>query len=86
MGIFRSCIGLPFEHPFDKVKTLTQSDLSLKGSVDATKSIYKNSGLRGFYDGYTMNLGRLAFFKRFSLFIVFSHCELYSKKFCRGYF
>lgn len=57
MGILRGIVGLPFQHPFDTIKTnmqAYQTDLGL-----TIKRIYENKGVKGFYSGFVVNTVRV---------------------------
>jgi len=61
-GVIRSVIGLPFEHPFDSIKTKLQADYgNNKKFLNATIEIYRRQGvIEGFYSGFVPNAFRSA--------------------------
>lgn len=57
-GAITAVISLPFEHPFDVIKTNMQANQQpMKMTV---KSILSRKGIYGFYNGFSMNLLRAA--------------------------
>ena len=61
IGVLRSVIGLPYEHPLDCIKTVMQADQKRKGVIETIQRIYQQHGLKGFYAGYIPNCLRMAF-------------------------
>jgi len=61
-GAVRALAGLPFEHPFDTVKTMVQtSAMDQKVSaINTAKRIWSEKGPLGFYRGYVPNSVRVA--------------------------
>jgi hypothetical protein len=57
MGAARAVLGLPFEHPFDTIKTNMQA-LS-KESGATISDIYASKGIAGFYSGFLINTVRV---------------------------
>ena len=58
-GAARGIFGLPFEHPFDRVKTGMQANPKL-GEITITRGIFQKNGWRGFYTGIIPNGTRAA--------------------------
>ena len=58
LGVWRGVFGLPFEHPFDTIKTNMQTYQT--GFINTTKDIYHSKGLFGFYSGFLVNSLRVA--------------------------
>jgi len=54
LGLLRSIAGLPFEHPFDSVKSKMQAEINRKvGFLEMAKEIYKTQGVsKGLYAGF----------------------------------
>ena len=58
LGAARAFISLPFEYPFDTIKTNMQS---LQKSTQSTiHHITNNKGWKGFYNGFALNLARVS--------------------------
>ena len=56
VGALRGLIGLPFEHPFETIKTKLQSKGNTYGLFDTIKYTIKNEGIRkGIYSGFLPN-------------------------------
>ncbi len=53
LGTLRGMVSLPFEHPFDTIKTWMQSEN--RGALQALSDIYQKKGLKGFYSGFAVN-------------------------------
>eukprot|EP01068_Selenidium_serpulae_P005071 Selendium_serpulae@DN3858_c0_g1_i3.p1 len=51
LGMLRGALRMPFEHPFDAVKTYWQNDPSLSNARTAAARLYREYGWRGFYSG-----------------------------------
>lgn len=51
-------MGLPFEHPFDTIKTWMQSEN--QKTMKAITDIYHKKGARGFYAGFLVNCIRVS--------------------------
>lgn len=81
-GAITAVMSLPFEHPFDVLKTNMQAkQSSFKKTI---KYIFERKGVRGFYNGFSMNLIRASLKQayRWPLWIAFG--SLY-KKILAGY-
>jgi len=54
LGLLRALVGLPFEHPFDSIKSRMQAEISRKTSfLSMAKEIYRTQGIfNGFYAGF----------------------------------
>jgi hypothetical protein len=59
IGMLLGLLGLPFEHPFDSLKTNMQA--TNESAKKTIKSIYTRKGFRGFYNGFGINLMRILF-------------------------
>jgi hypothetical protein len=57
LGALRGLVSLPFEHPFDTLKTMVQSQNLT--SRQGFAYIYQNKGLKGFYSGFVINAMRV---------------------------
>jgi len=59
-GFFRTLVGLPFEHPFDSIKSRMQSKLGERVRFrETSREIYRTYGIReGFYAGFIPNAAR----------------------------
>jgi solute carrier family 25 (mitochondrial citrate transporter), member 1 len=60
MGAVAGTITVYATQPFDTIKTRAQG-ISKVGSVSLVRDILATSGVRGFWRGSTMRLGRLVF-------------------------
>ena len=59
VGLARTTIGFPFEHPLDSIKTQWQAKPYMKHELAIAKDIYARKGvLQGFYAGSVPNLTR----------------------------
>ena len=58
MGVGRTLIGFPLEHPFDSVKTQWQALPGKKNEFEIIKEIYRTKGLKGLYAGGMANILR----------------------------
>ncbi len=58
-GGLRTCIGFPFEQPFETAKTIWQAEPYHKHELELARSIYKRDGLYGFYKGGVANCIRV---------------------------
>lgn len=58
IGIIRSVIAFPVEHPLDTVKTRWQSKPNLSHEVQVLRDLISDKGVRGLYAGSLPNLAR----------------------------
>lgn len=58
VGIIRTLIGFPIEHPLDSIKTQWQAKPQLRNELVVIKDIFKIKGFMGFYAGSLPNLTR----------------------------
>jgi hypothetical protein len=58
MGVARTLIGFPFEHPLDSIKTQWQAIPEAVNEWDIIKRIYTTKGFKGFFAGGLANATR----------------------------
>ena len=59
IGLGRTAVGFPLEHPLDSIKTEWQAKPSMPHELAIVKDIYKRKGVfQGFYAGSLPNLTR----------------------------
>ena len=62
MGVGRSVIGFPLEHPFDLIKVRHQAQMNIHGTqlneIAIARSIWRAEGVPGFYAGFLANMMR----------------------------
>ena len=59
IGLIRTCLGFPLEHPFDSIKTQWQAKPHYRHEFAIAKDIYARKGVwQGFYAGSLPNLTR----------------------------
>lgn len=61
LGMVRSIIALPIQHPCDVLKVNCQINPQLKNEFEVIRHIKAERGLRGFYYGYSTNLTKQLF-------------------------
>ena len=74
MGAMAGTVTVYATQPFDSIKTRAQASGS-RGTVAAVKSIFEERGVRGFWRGSTMRLGRLVMGGGI-VFTVYEHAQM----------
>lgn len=78
-GGVRAMVSMPFEHPFDCVKTKMQSDfLKYNSPFEFAKRIYAKEGVLGFYSGYIPNVTRYIIKNMYRIPLVILFNDIYS--------
>lgn len=61
LGMTRSLLALPIQHPWDVLKVNCQINPQLKNEIEVIRHIKAERGLKGFYYGYSTNLTKQLF-------------------------
>lgn len=61
LGMARTLIALPLQHPWDVIKVNWQANSHLKNELAVVRMIKADKGLKGFYSGYATNCTKQLF-------------------------
>ena len=61
LGMVRTMVALPIQHPFDVVKVNWQANPHLKNELAVIRMIKREKGLKGIYSGYMTNFSKHMF-------------------------
>lgn len=61
LGMARTLVALPLQHPWDVIKVNWQANSHLKNELAVYKMVKAEKGLKGFYSGFNTNLTKQLF-------------------------
>lgn len=61
LGMTRTLVALPIQHPWDVMKVNWQANSHLKNELAVFRMVKADKGLKGFYSGFSTNLTKQLF-------------------------